>query len=212
MIFWMHIPKCAGKTWNAFFVEALGADQVGWLFGDPLEVQEDVHGLDGVRVLGGHLPWGVHYELHRKPRYWTMLRHPVDRVISHFFFLRAHAPQKVRGSLLSYIRRPDDYRQKIFFRNLTTRMLAGGEPDAELAIARLKEFELVTFYDRSGIEDAAEEVCRRLGIPGRTSPWVGRNNARPRMMDLRADELVELCELEIEDLKVWRWAREHFRV
>jgi hypothetical protein len=41
-----------------------------------------------IRLLKGHLPFGVHQHLPAPTTYITMLRNPIDRVMSHYFFVR----------------------------------------------------------------------------------------------------------------------------
>src|SRR5262249_39230879 len=43
-------------------------------------------GLSGVRYVSGHLPMGVHCVFNCPTKYIATIRHPVERVISYFFF------------------------------------------------------------------------------------------------------------------------------
>ena len=43
-------------------------------------------GLDRIRYLSGHVPFGVHRVFDRPARYITVLRNPVERVVSSFYF------------------------------------------------------------------------------------------------------------------------------
>jgi Sulfotransferase family len=41
-------------------------------------------------VAGGHAPMGIHTLFDRPAKYFTIIRHPVDRVISQFYHMRVH--------------------------------------------------------------------------------------------------------------------------
>jgi len=88
-----HIPKSAGTTLNRIlkknyppenFVEcgidtyAFMADMKTW----------SPERLAQVRLLQGHFPFGFHEALPGRARYFTILRDPVDRVVSYFYHAR----------------------------------------------------------------------------------------------------------------------------
>ncbi len=98
-ILFVHIPKTAGTT----FLTALGAlfgeqhlrrlqdddlhpDAIDALIGSPAMTQ--------VRCLAGHFPVHAFAERWERFQAFTMLRHPVDRVVSLFWFLR-RSPEDV---------------------------------------------------------------------------------------------------------------------
>lgn len=89
-VIFYHIPKSAGTTLNSVlkknyqpenFVEcgintqAFMADMKTW----------PPDRLAQVRLLQGHFPFGIHELLPGRPRYFTLLRDPVDRVISYYY-------------------------------------------------------------------------------------------------------------------------------
>ena len=51
----------------------------------------DLNARRRINCLIGHIGYGIHEFLPREPAYITMLREPVKRTISHYFFLRAHS-------------------------------------------------------------------------------------------------------------------------
>jgi hypothetical protein len=56
-------------------------------------------------VTAAHLPWGVHTIFNRPSKYVTVLRHPVDRVVSHFYFVHEDDTDKPISDTMTL----DDY-------------------------------------------------------------------------------------------------------
>lgn len=84
----MHaVAKSQGRVWRralgTLYGQFLGADK-----GDALASLDEMSGaaLAGVDYLTGHLPYGVHERTSRPCFYVTLLREPVQRLISHFRF------------------------------------------------------------------------------------------------------------------------------
>jgi hypothetical protein len=82
-----HIPKTAGSSireavFTPFIEEGRKRLQGGW---DLLTMDTDFS------FLRGHYPYGIHWprpSLWGDTRYFVMLRHPVERAISHYYFIR----------------------------------------------------------------------------------------------------------------------------
>lgn len=79
------------------------------------------------RFAKSHVAYGLHWLTQRPVVYLTFLRHPVDRALSHYFFIRQCDPRFCRHDryeaaismdLLSFYTQPR-------FRNEMTMMLAG---------------------------------------------------------------------------------------
>lgn len=104
----LHVPKCAGTSLRTALQAAYGADAVYLDYADrpidpaaPMNLDPDGfvagfrrHGypfLEGKRVVHGHFHAGKYAHLQARRRA-TFLRHPVDRLISHFEFWRTLPP------------------------------------------------------------------------------------------------------------------------
>ena len=64
------------------------------LFGESSELERFLDRpsteLAKVGLVIGHMPYGAHRRLPNPCRYLTVLRHPVDRVVSHYYFILRH--------------------------------------------------------------------------------------------------------------------------
>lgn len=93
IVFHLHIPKSAGTSLRKSVFSVLPDDLcVEWNSPDPFDLAVSLESFSdvilrnpGVRVISGHFPYGVHKVLSGKTyKYYSVLRHPVDRIISNF--------------------------------------------------------------------------------------------------------------------------------
>ena len=100
-LFFMHIPKTAGTSMRLLLEKVFNEKQRVYLYGgEPpgitleafRELPNDVK--ERIRLVYGHFRFGVHEWLPQKARYITMLRDPVDRVASLYYFYKRHPGSK----------------------------------------------------------------------------------------------------------------------
>jgi hypothetical protein len=134
ILLFLHIPRTAGTTLNraARLKYNPKARIASRDFRDLQEFVDDVRSmppedLDRVRYYRGHFSYGLHTLLPKPARYLTVLRDPVDRVLSsYYFFIRELGSSDV--SLEDFVRkgREGDPRLHIGWTdNVQIRMLAG---------------------------------------------------------------------------------------
>ena len=89
-VIFLHIPKAAGSTMHKILErEYLKAsiysfDTTKQKASIEKYKQLTVEEKSGIRLLKGHMPFGLHEYIPHAAKYITMLREPVDRVISHY--------------------------------------------------------------------------------------------------------------------------------
>lgn len=94
----LHIPKAAGQTLYRILERNYPGKQ-NWLF-DPGKAEEGLEELEcmeydqrlELRVCRGHFPFGLHQVVNGPCTYVTILRHPVDRMISHYHYVKEYGP------------------------------------------------------------------------------------------------------------------------
>ncbi len=93
MIF-LHIPKTAGTTFNHILREVYG---VGFLRIPPRKWRKTRRILQGTKVITGHMPFGVHGRWGIAANYVTLLRDPVERIISLWWHAKKHTNHRRHG-------------------------------------------------------------------------------------------------------------------
>src|SRR5207249_5331452 len=89
VIVFVHVPKTGGMTLHSIL-----SRQLHGVFAESMdEVQAALNALDEteldrLELVAGHVPYGVHEFLRRPVTYVTLLREPVERVVSHYWFVR----------------------------------------------------------------------------------------------------------------------------
>lgn len=93
-LIFVHIPKAAGSTLQEILVSRFQGVRGYRFTGDADRLhafkslsQEDRDSFD---LLQGHVHFGLHECLSRPATYITMLRDPVDRIVSHYHFVMAN--------------------------------------------------------------------------------------------------------------------------
>ena len=89
LLIFIHIPKTAGETFNMVLQRHYPGEATFDSPSVPFSVViEQLDNLSeqrkaSVGCITGHIPFGLHRYLDQEVRYFTILRDPVDRVISH---------------------------------------------------------------------------------------------------------------------------------
>jgi hypothetical protein len=142
----LHIPKTGGTTLNSIFRKQYNIDEIydhGSLEGNIINVNQlNVEQKRKIKAISGHNVYGIHELYFSKPfSYFTMLRDPVDRVISLYYFLRNYKGyERLKGmSLEEYVIKENEAH------NGQTVLLSGlpVNPNIEKAKENLKTFSVV---------------------------------------------------------------------
>ncbi|MGE7184326.1 sulfotransferase family 2 domain-containing protein [Peribacillus sp. NPDC006672] len=141
----MHIPKTGGTTLNEIFKKQYKLNEIF----DHDSFQKKMMKMDeltevekrNIKAITGHYFYGIHQEFSRPFNYFTMLRDPVERVISSFYFLKDYPGyEMVKDMTLEefVVKGPEAP-------NLQTLLVCGNQeiPDIEKAKENLKTFSVV---------------------------------------------------------------------
>lgn len=89
-LIFLHIPKAAGSTLHPV-LERHYSKRIRYTLppGQTDRIESLSPGeLQRIRLLKGHMPFGLHTYLQGRSRYITLLRHPAERVVSHYYYVK----------------------------------------------------------------------------------------------------------------------------
>lgn len=92
-LIFLHIPKAAGTTLHTILEKHYPRASYYSIVEEPKRHLQEFgerpqKERDKIRLLKGHFPYGGHQHLVGPSTYVTLLRNPVDRVISHYYFVK----------------------------------------------------------------------------------------------------------------------------
>ena len=213
-----HVPKTAGTSLWVAFVALFGRDQVSAPVGpDELMTDEQAAALRRHRVVSGHI---CRRDVDRHFPDWpvlTILRHPLDREVSSYYFHRAQSTANTASamSIEEYFDRThnEDGQREIW--NRQVRQLGGNVHDAELDLdeALRQAKELLQRCVWIGIHDQLETDYQRLrdmpefgGLP--SLPRERVTEARPRCAELPKYLRDKIVAKHQYDMELYQWALE----
>jgi hypothetical protein len=83
VLFFVHIPKCAGSSFRSVLKRWCGRDALFIDAGSPEALALGLEGRDRPPLaVAGHFRFGVHEALDCRPRYVSLVRDPADRFVS----------------------------------------------------------------------------------------------------------------------------------
>lgn len=213
----LHIPKTGGTTLASALRWMVYGPGAAYRFAErpysvpaPKEKQEDT----ARRLVTGHVPFGVHRSIRGPCRYFTMLRHPVRRVVSHYYYHRTRKPESTLAA------RPLEYfhesEHPVARRNQQVHFLSSTSPEnhprAALHTAMTRLQRRVTAFGITERFDASLVVLRdRLDWP--IMPFYlnrKQNVDRPTVEELPSSTVATLREQNALDLELYRFARNCF--
>lgn len=182
-LIFLHIPKTAGSTLRKVITQQYRADQTLKCYyqkqGISLrEALDEMKALskepaEGIKIICGHVGFGIHEHLPWPCSYFTMLRDPIDRVISGYYHILRDSSHKFqaqvqRMSLKEYVSsgllRSEAARINAVnaMDNAQTRLLSGHVVEAEISGAPLDYGPC----DKEMLERAKKNLRERFKVVG----------------------------------------------
>ncbi len=231
-LIFLHVPKAGGNSLIEYLLpnfpeherfdinEGLDyAARLNELAGLPIEQKASL------RLVYGHLPFGVHGNLPNQCRYFTVLRHPIDRVASHYFFVREQPNHPLHGRVVSGNLSLAEYAVSGLSGELNDGMtrLLSGRPDSDSlrghAPCQPDELEraidhLERHFDVVGLLEQIDSTFKLLsavyGWPSSRAAVRNRTKSRRAVESLSAAERDAILSKNQLDLHLYQWAQKAF--
>lgn len=195
ILVFVHIPKTAGASLTQIIRNNYPSHQIFSTSNPTLNTVSEIN--QNTKCIIGHNVFGQHQELGPQ-MHMTMLRDPIDRVISHYYYNKYVLKKNNIGSL-------EHFAQTDANANLQTRYITGHEPNVDEAIEHLKTF---AFF---GI---TEMFLPSLFLMKKTFGWknieypkANVNAKRPKNESISKETIEQIKKENLLDIKLYQWAK-----
>jgi hypothetical protein len=141
-VIFLHIPKAAGSTLHRVIERQYDKGAIFHVSGTDVRGAIEafqrlpLRSREKIACLKGHIPYGLHGYMAQPCRYITLLRNPIDRIVSHYHFVLRSPNHYLHGQVVSGDMTLEDYVKSGISSELNngqTRQLAGGMKEDEPA-------------------------------------------------------------------------------
>lgn len=227
-LIFLHIPKAAGSTLHPILERHFPKNVRHSIYDDVVTKMDRFRSLplaerSRIRLLKGHFPYGLHDSLVGKTTYITLLRDPVERVVSHYYYVKRTPRHYLYDQVVSGKMSLADYVKSditIELDNDQVRLLAGVYPDVpygscareHLDIAKQhveQDFALVGLSER--FDESLVLMCIALGWTW--LPYYRNLNVtkgRPKHREIDPDVIAAIRETNHLDIELYDWVTERF--
>ncbi|HUI62200.1 MAG TPA: sulfotransferase family 2 domain-containing protein [Steroidobacteraceae bacterium] len=226
-LIFLHIPKAAGTTLHSILEKHYApASQLSVY--DPEQAarvlpQWPIERREAIRLLKGHVAFGLHRYLVGDTTYITFVRDPVERIVSHYYYVRRMPSHYLYKQVMGRNMSLGDYATAMLSDELDNgqvRMLAGvvsadsvplGACDS--ALLNLAKRNIEAHFAVAGITERFDEslalMALRLGwdwIPSYRNLNVSDNRPGKGQIDAAARNRIE--QANALDCELYRWVRQ----
>jgi len=222
-VIFLHLPKAAGTTlnrlieWEYPIFEIYSIDPVVYRWSWKHLQRLSEKRLKRTRVFKGHMPFGLHEILPQPATYITVVREPVDRVVSAFYFMRNYKLHPLYWKLRLKKWSLEDFVRRSRRENVQCKILAGAEyeePCTAEICERAKE-NLVRYFSVVGLSERFEEslglMKLRFGWKLQRYSSFNVTRTRPKKGDVPRSTLDLIAEKNSFDVALYELAAKLFQ-
>jgi hypothetical protein len=222
-VIFLHLPKTAGTTlnrlieWEYPLFEMYSIDPVFFRWSSAHLWRLPARRLKRTRVFKGHMLFGLHKILPQPATYITVLREPIDRVISAFYFMRSYVLHPFYWKLRRENWTLEDFVRRSPRENVQSKIVAGGDfysPCTGQILEQAKE-NLFRYFSVVGLSERFEEslALMKLRFGWKLQRYSSFNvtRARPKKRDLPQSLLDLIVEKNSFDIALYEYATRLFQ-
>lgn len=179
-----------------------------------------------VKVVTGHIKYGAHHIFPCKSKYITFLRCPIERAVSHYYFIKDSDPKIYEHPYRKFADSVslEKFYENPFFRNMQSQYIAGymsslfykrtsdkliSESILENVAYQNLSRKYVSFGILENFEDSCRIITKKLKLENRLSTISHKKTSkRPKVQDLSQKTIDSLKQSNSVDLELYRKAQE----
>jgi hypothetical protein len=221
-IIFLHLPKTAGTTvnrlieWEYRLSEMYSIDPVFFKWSAAHLRKLPPERLKRIRMFKGHMVFGLHEVLSQPATYITVLRDPIDRVISAFYFMRSYKLHPLYWKFRRNNWTLEDFVRLYPRENVQAKVVAGSEYDAPCTPEILEKAKqnLRRHFSVVGLSERLEEslALMKLRFGWKLTSYSSFNvtRSRPKKDDLPQATIDLIGEKNAFDIELYQCAHEIF--
>jgi len=109
-IIFAHIPKAAGTTLHRIIEQQYHRQEIYSIYSTPLTPEASFEHFTNltpeqraqIRILKGHMSFGLHAYIPGPVTYFTLLREPIERVVSFYYYIRQSHQHYLHDHVLAH--------------------------------------------------------------------------------------------------------------
>ncbi len=221
-VIFLHLPKTAGTTvnrlieWEYPLKEMYSVDPVLFQWSAAHLRALPPERLRKIRMFKGHMVFGLHEVLPQRATYITVLRDPIDRVISAFYFMRSYKLHPLYWKMRRETWSLEDFVRNAQRDNVQSKIVAGAKFEAPCTreIVETAKNNLRRHFSVVGLSARLEEslALMKLRFGWKLSSYSSFNvtRSRPKKRDLPQATLDLIHQKNAFDIELYECAEEIF--